>query len=177
MKVPLKPRYLSIAGSRWWFACLLVLGTLLLTVVLKRIETKKAIRRSDAHAATRTGVLMKQLQSAITMLADEDGLKLETFIRQQKGRLPPDVFYSTFFTGDSMSHGFAVPEVWSRHQRIVDRWDSPLNVEVILVEESRDTRLDPWHKYRVRIWSNGPNRKNDGGGADDITEPVFFISL
>lgn len=65
----------------------------------------------------------------------------------------------------------AKPE-WARRGTFVDGWGNPLHIKL-----SRTQAYESSGRVLVRVWSDGPNRRNQDGKGDDVELDRYFILI
>jgi len=62
---------------------------------------------------------------------------------------------------------------WDRRQELLDPWGRPFQVQLM----GAGPAFPPTGEARVKIWSVGPNGRDEGGAGDDITCQTVAIRL
>lgn len=77
--------------------------------------------------------------------------------------------YRLLFQNTAPTNLFGQPaQHWVEAGEITDRWARPLSFRIQLVSSNL---------FRVSIWSNGPNGRNEWGNGDDIAGKPFVVTV
>ncbi len=121
-----------------------------------------------AHAIVRTQEDIQNISIAIQNYINDRG-ELPTEIPPEKEfQLDAKRVYRLLFQNTASKYVFGQPaQLWIQAGEITDRWGHPLNFRV----QSASSNL-----FRISIWSNGPNGRNEGGIDDDICGKPFVVT-
>jgi hypothetical protein len=62
---------------------------------------------------------------------------------------------------------------WIDAGRVVDTWGKDIHLTLSRLDSGSATE----NRFRVKIWSDGPNEKDGGGAGDDVTIPPVEIDI
>lgn len=160
--MPLSNTQLSVIGGVFAVCLVGVAGFWLL-------DKQRSVFHGESHGTARTRMDIENLSLAIQIYIQETGKLPDAPSPSAKGALDTKHLYETLFGVTAAKLGIGPPAThWQESKELVDRWGNPLNMAVQSNGEA---------SFRIRIWSSGPNGKNESGTGDDITSDDLRVEV
>jgi hypothetical protein len=123
-----------------------------------------------SHKIARTRMDIQDVALATRFYVQESGNIPNLLVSNSTATIDTKRLYLALFGEESSKYRIGQPSPhWKNSRELVDRWGNPLNV---LVHSNGNLM-----SYVIRIWSNGPNGKNEDGNADDISSEAFRVEV
>ena len=151
----------------YWISILLVVG---LSVGLLN---RRAYRRAEGHQIARTRADLAVISYALKTSFSLRGVGIS---RSFVTNLDAAVLYRLLSATNGRVRLLEARPDWDSAGSLVDRWGRPVLVQARL----RDSSIDGGTTgpvAQLRIWSAGPNGKDEGGGGDDVVSDPVDVPL
>ena len=133
------------------------------------LDKKRSVSHGESHGTVRTRMDIQNLSLAIQIYVQETGKLPDALSPSATGALDTKRLYATLFEDKAAKLGIGPPAPhWQESTELVDRWGNALN---IVVQSSGEP------SFRIRIWSCGPNGKNESGTGDDIASDDLRVEV
>jgi hypothetical protein len=130
--------------------------------------------RAESHAIARTQKDMKNAALALEIYVRETQSLPSAPDADGRIEMEPQRLYRMLYGAEAARYRIGqAPSHWQKAEKLVDRWGNSLNFE--MVREKTQSGTNGGMRYKVTIWSNGPNGRNEGGSRDDITSEPFTV--
>jgi hypothetical protein len=159
-KTPTRTRALSAVTLSFLLLCIVLAVGAVTRIVVHRLDADHA----QGHAIIQTKLDLDSISSAtISMALFSPSLNA----RLRATNLDARSLYQILSSSNSGVRFLDSKREWERAGELLDAWGRPLRVAVTLPIEN--TNRSGWSgAVRFRIWSVGPDGKDEGGNGDDI---------
>lgn len=136
-----------------------------LVVVTQILVHRSAVGHARSHAIMRTKLELDSISSAARSMAS---FSPALNARLRATNLDARLLYQVLSSSNSGVRFLDSNVRWERAGELLDDWGHPLRVAVAFPSDNTN-RLARGGAARFRIWSVGPDGKNECGNGDDIT--------
>jgi hypothetical protein len=154
------------------FATVLLGGIIILLLAAAHWRFKEQ-RRMESHARARTQIDLVAISDAATSLAL---LQPSAIATSSLSNLDARTLYQLLSSTNSGVRVLVPHRDWDTSGNLLDCWGRPFQVAVTFLWVSNDGPK-PRLVARCKLWSVGPNGKNENGTGDDVAGKAFDIGL
>lgn len=162
---------MPLSNKRFWIcgAIAMVVTAAVVGLLWATNQKKLSESRAETHATVRTRMDIQSAFLALQCYASDNGVLPQPLFSPRGAAQDARSLYAILFVVEQKPTIGHLPSHWREAQSIIDRWGNPLNFQI---EPKGDAE-----SYLIKIWSNGPNGRDEDGKGDDISMDSFRMSV